>query len=42
MVEESKTAELNPKKTALLIIDMQNDFCHEKGFMARRELDISA
>lgn len=25
----------NPKNTALLVIDIQNDFCHQNGFFAR-------
>lgn len=37
------TAHLNPQDTALVIIDMQNDFCHEDGASARRGLaDIPA
>ncbi len=31
-----------PSHTALLIIDMQNDFCHPDGVMAQRGADISA
>ena len=27
--------DLNPKETALIMVDMQNDFCHPEGFYAR-------
>ncbi|MDG0811073.1 cysteine hydrolase family protein [Cohnella rhizosphaerae] len=37
------TAYLQPQDTALIIIDMQNDFCHEDGASAQRGLaDIAA
>ncbi|MFC3801578.1 cysteine hydrolase family protein [Cohnella sp. GCM10012308] len=37
------TAYLNPQDTALVIIDMQNDFCHDVGASAKRGLaDIPA
>lgn len=37
------TAHLQPQDTALVIIDMQNDFCHEDGASAKRGLaDIAA
>ena len=26
---------LDPKETALIVVDMQNDFCHPQGFFAR-------
>ena len=26
---------LDPEKTALIVVDMQNDFCHPDGFYAR-------
>lgn len=29
-----------PEETALLVIDMQNDFCHEKGAMASEGLSL--
>jgi ureidoacrylate peracid hydrolase len=29
---------LNPEETALIIIDMQNDFCHEEGVSGKRNL----
>lgn len=28
------------QKSALLVVDMQNDFCHEDGFLARRGIDL--
>ena len=33
--------QIAPAHTALLVIDMQNDFCHPEGAFARRGLDIS-
>ncbi len=33
--------ELSPEKTALLIIDMQNDFLHPRGAFAAKGVDIS-
>lgn len=32
---------VDPKKSALLVVDMQNDFCHPDGAFAKRGLDIS-
>ncbi|QDP42256.1 cysteine hydrolase family protein [Radiobacillus deserti] len=32
---------INPNHTALLIVDMQNDYCHEKGYLAKQGLDVS-
>src|SRR5690606_14895302 len=32
---ESIDAQLRPEHTALLVIDMQNDFCHEDGYLSR-------
>ncbi|MEK0312641.1 cysteine hydrolase family protein [Cohnella sp. 56] len=35
--------QLNPQDTVLIVIDMQNDFCHEDGASAKRGLaDITA
>jgi ureidoacrylate peracid hydrolase len=31
---------LQPKHTALLLVDMQNDFCRTEGWMARRNRDL--
>jgi ureidoacrylate peracid hydrolase len=33
---------LDPRRTALLVIDMQNGFCHEDGSLARSGLDHRA
>ncbi len=33
---------INPVHTALLVVDMQNDFCHPSGSMARMGFDVSA
>lgn len=32
---------VNPRTSALLVVDMQNDFCHPEGAFAKRGLDIS-
>ncbi|MFD2618118.1 cysteine hydrolase family protein [Terrilactibacillus laevilacticus] len=32
---------LDPAHTALVIVDVQNDFCHEEGSMAKQGLDTS-
>lgn len=32
---------LNPSHTALIVVDIQNDFCSESGLMARRGKDVS-
>ncbi len=32
---------VNPKHTALLVIDIQNDFCHDEGLLARQGRDLS-
>jgi ureidoacrylate peracid hydrolase len=29
-----------PDSCALLVVDMQNDFCHSEGFLARRGIDL--
>jgi nicotinamidase-related amidase len=34
------TLRLDPTATAVLVVDMQNDFCHEDGFYARTGKDI--
>lgn len=33
---------LDPARTALVVIDMQNDFCHADGFFGNRGRDMSA
>ncbi len=40
MIKNKKTLYLNRKKTALLVIDMQNDLCHEKGFFSTHNQNI--
>src|SRR5665648_20494 len=32
---------LNPRHTALIVIDMQNDFCSDTGLMAKLGKDVS-
>jgi ureidoacrylate peracid hydrolase len=32
---------VRPKQTALLVIDVQNDFCHPRGALAQRGNDVS-
>lgn len=32
---------VDARSTALLVVDMQNDFCHEQGFFARAGHDVS-
>lgn len=32
---------LDPKTTGLLVIDMQNGFCHDRGALARAGVDMS-
>ncbi|MSO66080.1 MAG: isochorismatase family protein [Alphaproteobacteria bacterium] len=32
----------DPAHTALLVVDMQNDFCHPDGFYGRRGMDVAA
>ncbi|MBD2387741.1 cysteine hydrolase family protein [Cylindrospermum sp. FACHB-282] len=38
---ETKTLRLDLAKTAILIIDMQNDFCHPDGWLAHIGVDVS-
>jgi ureidoacrylate peracid hydrolase len=33
---------LNPKDSALIIVDVQNDFCHEEGACAKMGRDVTA
>ncbi|MBD2869373.1 cysteine hydrolase family protein [Paenibacillus arenilitoris] len=33
---------LTPAKTAVIVVDVQNDFCHPEGACARRGSDVSA
>jgi nicotinamidase-related amidase len=32
---------VDPRNTALVVIDMQNDFCHQDGFFGQRGADLS-
>lgn len=32
---------VNPRHAALIVVDMQNDFCHSEGAMAKRGRDVS-
>ncbi len=34
--------QVDPKHTALIVIDMQNDFCHPDGYMGKCGFDVSA
>jgi nicotinamidase-related amidase len=38
---ETKTLRLDLAKSALLVIDMQNDFCHSEGWLAHIGVDVS-
>jgi ureidoacrylate peracid hydrolase len=38
---ESLAEWVDPASSALLVVDMQNDFCHPQGAFAKRGLDIS-
>ena len=38
---ETKTIRLDLSKTAILVIDMQNDFCHSDGWLAHIGVDVS-
>jgi nicotinamidase-related amidase len=38
---ETKTLRLDLAKSALLVIDMQNDFCHPDGWLAHIGVDVS-
>lgn len=38
---ETKTLRLDLAKTALLVIDMQNDFCHPDGWLASIGVDVT-
>ena len=32
--------DLQPKKSAVLVIDMQNDFCHRQGHFGKQKLNL--
>lgn len=43
MDKQSSLASLaDPKRTALILVDMQNDFGHPDGFLGKKGLDVSA
>ena len=35
------TGQLDPSRTALLVVDVQNDFCHPEGVFGRADYDLS-
>ena len=39
---ESLEEKVDPKHSALLVVDVQNYFCHPEGFLARQGRDLSA
>ena len=39
--DESEVSELDPRVTALLVVDVQNDFCHADGYFARFGFDVT-
>jgi len=41
LATETKTLKLDLAKTALLVVDMQNDFCHQDGWLAHIGVDVS-
>src|SRR5689334_16953287 len=38
---ETKTLRLDLAKTAVIVIDMQNDFCHPDGWLAHIGVDVT-
>ena len=32
---------IDPKKTAMIVVDMQNDFCHRDGIAGKRGRDMA-
>ncbi|MDB9519382.1 cysteine hydrolase family protein [Roseofilum reptotaenium CS-1145] len=41
LTTETKTLRLDLAKSALLVIDMQNDFCHPQGWLAHIGVDVA-
>lgn len=41
LATETKTLRLDLAKAAILVIDMQNDFCHPKGWLAHIGVDVN-
>lgn len=33
--------DIDPKKTLILVVDLQNDFCHKKSLLPRKRLQNS-
>ena len=42
LATETKTLRLDLAKAAILVIDMQNDFCHPKGWLAHIGVDVTS
>lgn len=42
LAAEPKDITIDLARTAMIVIDMQNDFCHEKGWLASIGVDVSA
>ncbi|MFH1235724.1 MAG: isochorismatase family cysteine hydrolase, partial [Parcubacteria group bacterium] len=40
-IRKRVAAQLKPGKTALIVVDVQNDFCHSKGAFGERGFDLS-
>ncbi|MFC1930108.1 cysteine hydrolase family protein [Chloroflexota bacterium] len=40
-IPESLAKKILPEQTAILVIDIQNDFCHNNGIQAKRGLDVN-
>jgi len=41
LVTETKTLRLDLAKAAIVVVDMQNDFCHPKGWLAHIGVDVT-
>ncbi|HBB33819.1 MAG TPA: isochorismatase [Cyanobacteria bacterium UBA8803] len=41
LVTETKTLRLDLAKSAIVVIDMQNDFCHQDGWLAHIGVDVT-
>ena len=41
LITETKTLQLDLAKTLLIVVDMQNDFCHPDGWLAHIGVDVS-
>ena len=40
-IKKRIVAQLKPGKTALVVVDVQNDFCHVEGVFGKRHFDLS-